>query len=331
MRQPPVLPLPTIPSTWQARHASGETDEFLKPVGVLADGGLADGDVFLCFNFRSDRVRAESHRRDSTRRDMYRASASFNHLSSTWQAREMFEAVSTTPPFETAVKRTPAMCVQFTRYNSAFTSPIVFPPQQLVNGLSEWVSKQGLSQYHVAETEKYAHVTFFFNGGREEAFDGEERKMVDSPKVATYDLKPEMSATGVADELCAQIALKKHAFFVCNFAPPDMVGHTGVLEKAVIAAAVTDAEIGKIAAACKENGTALFITSDHGNCETMLTPEGNPMTAHSMTGVPFVAMLPPESKAAFNRKEGGVSDVAPTVLSYMGLPIPAEMTGKSFF
>lgn len=243
----------------------------------------------------------------------------------------MFEAVSTTPPFETAVKRTPAMCVQFTRYNSAFTSPIVFPPQQLVNGLSEWVSKKGLSQYHVAETEKYAHVTFFFNGGREEPFDGEERKMVDSPKVATYDLQPEMSAAGVADALCEQIALKKHAFLVCNFAPPDMVGHTGVLEKAVIAAATTDAEIGKIAAACKENGTALFITSDHGNCETMLTPEGNPMTAHSTTGVPFVAVLPPESKATFNRKEGGVSDIAPTMLSYMGLPIPAEMTGKSFF
>ena len=140
-----------------------------------------------------------------------------------------------------------------------------------------------------------------------------------------------MSAAGVADALCEQIALKKHAFLVCNFAPPDMVGHTGVLEKAVIAAAITDAEIGKIAAACKEHGAALFVTSDHGNCETMLTPEGNPMTSHSKTKVPFVAMLPADSKLAFNRREGGVSDVAPTVLAYMGLSIPAEMTGKSFF
>merc|ERR1740117_41166 len=255
-----------------AKHEAGETDEFIKPVGVLADGGIKDNDVFMCFNFRSDR------------------------------AREMFEAISVAPPWEHApeTRRTPVACYQFTKYNSAFSSPIVFAPQTLANGLSEWISKQGLTQYHVAETEKYAHVTFFFNGGREEPFEGEEREMVPSPKVATYDLQPEMNAAGVAD----------------------------AMEKAIISAAVTDREIGKIAAACKKHDVGLFITSDHGNCDTMLTADNKPVTSHSTTPVPFAAMAQGPS---FARKTGGVADVAPTILAYMGLPIPPEMTGKSFY
>ncbi|KAL1530816.1 hypothetical protein AB1Y20_001712 [Prymnesium parvum] len=280
-------------------YEKGETDEFVKPVGVLADGGLADGETFLCFNFRSDR------------------------------AREMFEAMCQEPPFETDVKRKPGLCVQFTRYNSSFDTPIVFPPQKLKNGLSEWISAQGLTQFHCAETEKYAHVTFFFNGGREEAFEGEERCMVDSPKVATYDLQPEMSAVGVADAMVAAVKDGKHPFMVCNFAPPDMVGHTGVYEKAVIAAAHTDEQIGKIAAACQEHDVGLFITSDHGNCETMITEDGKPITSHSTTPVPFIGLLPKGDTSRFKTLTGGVADVAPTVLAYMGLPIPSEMTGKS--
>jgi 2,3-bisphosphoglycerate-independent phosphoglycerate mutase len=294
-----TVPKGTLGEYVEAKHAAGETDEFVKPCGVLADGGIGDSDVFLCFNFRSDR------------------------------AREMFEAISVEPPFETAVRRTPALCVSFTAYNAAFKSPIVFPPQKLANGLSEWISKKRLTQYHVAETEKYAHITFFFNGGREEPFEGEERGMVPSPKCATYDLEPEMNAVGVADAMVEQVASGKHTFLMCNFAPPDMVGHTGKLDKAIIAAAHTDEQIGKIAAACQEHGVALFVTSDHGNCETMLTAEGNPMTSHSTTQVPFVALLPKGDAAKFTRVSGGVADVAPTMLKYMGISIPEEMTGSS--
>ena len=168
--------------------------------------------------------------------------------------------------------------------------------------------------------------------------------MVPSPKVATYDLQPEMNAVGVGDAMVAQIKAGTHPFMVCNFAPPDMVGHTGVMEKAIIAAAATDVEIGKIAEACKVTpltphpsplsphppqaaGVGLFITSDHGNCETMLTEDDKPITSHSCTPVPFVGLLPGGAK--FAKLEGGVADVAPTMLAFMGLPIPPEMTGKS--
>ena len=287
----------------KARHDEGKTDEFVEPVGVLADGGITDDEVMICFNFRSDR------------------------------AREMFEALSTEPPFETDVRRKP-QCFQFTQYSSAFTSPIVFPPQKLSNGLAEWVCKQKLTQYHCAETEKYAHVTFFFNGGREEPFEGEERFVAESPKVATYDLQPEMNAKGVGDAMVEQI-LKTgdgaHPLLICNFAPPHMVGHTGFIDKAVIAVEATDVQVGRIAEACEQMGVGLFITSDHGNCEAMLTPEGKPITSHTTAPVPFIGAFPKGgSTYKFTRATGGVADIAPTILEYMGLPIPSEMTGKSF-
>ena len=278
----------------------GNKDEFVKPVGVLADGGIHDGDVFICFNFRADR------------------------------AREMFEAISVAPPFETEVKRTPAVCVQFARYNSAFESPIVFPPQKLANGLSEVVAGLGLKQFHVAETEKYAHVTFFFNGGKEEPFPNEVREMKESPKVATYDLQPEMAAAEVADAMVREIAAGEHTLMICNFAPPDMVGHTGFMDKAMIATAHTDAQVGKIADACKKHDVGLFIVADHGNAETMLTDDNKPITSHSTSAVPFVGVLPSGDAKAFTRKDGGVADVAPTMLKYMEIEIPKEMTGKSF-
>ena len=221
------------------------------------------------------------------------------------------------------------MCVQMTQYSSAFSSPIVFPAQQLTNGLCETVSKLGLTQFHVAETEKYAHVTFFFNGGREEPFEGEIRELKDSPKVATYDLAPKMAAEPVADAMVREIEAGTHALMICNLAPPDMVGHTGFMDKAMEAASHTDMCVGKIRDACKKAGVGLFILADHGNCETMLTPEGAPITSHSTTPVPFIAALP-EGSAAFTRKDGGVADVAPTILAFMGITQPAEMTGKSF-
>jgi len=284
----------------EAKYAADMKDEFFEPTGLVADGGVADGDVFVCFNFRSDR------------------------------AREMFECVSVKPLFETEKLRTPAMCVQMARYNSAFTSPIVFPPAQLSNGLSETVSKLGLTQFHVAETEKYAHVTFFFNGGREEPFEGEVRELKDSPKVATYDLEPKMAAEPVADAMVREIEAGKHALLVCNLAPPDMVGHTGMIDKTIEAVGHTDMCVGKIRDACAKHGVGLFILADHGNAETMLTAEGKVVTSHSTTDVPFVGMMPPDCGFKFSRKEGGVADVAPTMLTFMGIELPKEMTGKSF-
>jgi len=284
----------------EARYEAKENDEFILPTGVLADGGIADGDVFICFNFRADR------------------------------AREMFECISINPKFETAVKRSPAMCLQLTRYNSAFELPIVFPPQQLTNGLCETISKLNLTQFHVAETEKYAHVTFFFNGGREEPFEGQINEMKESPKVATYDLEPKMAAEPVADAMVREIEAGNHTLLICNLAPPDMVGHTGFFDKAMEAAAHTDYCIGKIREACVKAKVGLFILADHGNCETMLTPDGKPITSHSTSAVPFVGMVPDDCMT-FNRTEGAVADVAPTMLTYMGIDVPKEMTGKSFF
>lgn len=282
-------------------QAEPEKDEFILPTGLVADGGIADGDVFFCFNFRADR------------------------------AREMFECMSVAPKFETAVARKPAVCLQMTQYSSAFSSPIVFPAQQLSNGLCETVAKLGLSQFHAAETEKFAHVTFFFNGGKEDPFEGEERELSESPKVATYDLAPKMAAEPVADNMVREIEAGKHTLLICNLAPPDMVGHTGMFDKAMEAASHTDMCVGKIRDACVKAGVALFILADHGNCETMLTPDGKPITSHSTTPVPFIGMVPSDCSLKFDRKTGGVADVAPTMLKYMGIEVPKEMTGKSFF
>jgi len=279
-----------------------EQDEFVLPTGVLADGGIADGDVFMCFNFRADR------------------------------AREMFECIAVEPKWaDPAIHRKPAMCVQMTRYNSAFTNPIVFAPCTMSNGLGETVSKLGLTQFRVAETEKYAHVTFFFNGGREEPFEGEVREMKESPKVATYDLEPKMAAEPVADAMVREIEAGTHCLLICNLAPPDMVGHTGMMDKCETAVAHTDMCIGKIRDACIKAGVGLFILADHGNAETMLTDDDKPITSHSTAPVPFVGMVPTDCKLEFARKDGGVADVAPTMLEYMGIDIPKEMTGKSFF
>jgi len=217
------------------------------------------------------------------------------------------------------------------RYNAEFPFPVAFPPQAMTNVLAEWLSKQGVSQAHIAETEKYAHVTFFFNGGLEKQFPAEERHMIASPKVATYDKQPGMSAQGVADKVAEVVKSKKHEFVMCNFAPPDMVGHTGVYEAAVEAITATDKAVGTVYDACVEAGYVLLITADHGNAEQMINLEtGAPHTAHTTNQVPFIMTaqgLEFSSDEEAEGEEGGaLADVAPTILAIMGLTQPEGKT-----
>ena len=214
------------------------------------------------------------------------------------------------------------------RYNAEFPFAVAFPPQAMTNVLAEWLSKQGVSQAHIAETEKYAHVTFFFNGGVEKQFPAEERHMIPSPKVATYDKQPEMSAQGVADKVAEVVKSKKHEFVMCNFAPPDMVGHTGVYEAAVEAITATDKAVGTVYDACVEAGYVLLVTADHGNAEQMINLEtGAPHTAHTTNQVPFIMTaqgleFATDEEESEGEEGGALADVAPTVLAIMGLPQP---------
>jgi len=215
-----------------------------------------------------------------------------------------------------------------TRYKTDYPFPIAFEPQVMDNVLAEWLGKQKVKQCHVAETEKYAHVTFFFNGGVENQFEGEEREMIPSPKVATYDKQPKMSAMAVAEKLCERIGTGDFEFLMNNFAPPDMVGHTGVYDAAIEAVSETDKAIGLVYEKCKEAGYVLFVTSDHGNAEEMLNEEGKPKTSHTTNHVPFVMANAPEGWS-LKKQSGVLGDVAPTLLEVMGLGQPKEMTGTS--
>lgn len=220
-----------------------------------------------------------------------------------------------------------------TRYKTDFPFAVAFKPQHMGNVLAEWLGKQGVEQVHVAETEKYAHVTFFFNGGVEKVFPLETRDqdqdLVPSNKsVPTYDKAPEMSAAGVGDQVIKRLGEGRFAFVMNNFAPPDMVGHTGVYEAAIKGCEATDKAIGKIAEACKKENYILFITSDHGNAEEMKFPNGSPKTSHTTNKVPFIMTNAPEGWS-LKKQDGVLGDVAPTVLAAMGLPQPEEMTGKS--
>lgn len=199
----------------------------------------------------------------------------------------------------------------------------------MTNVLAEWLSKQDLSQAHIAETEKYAHVTFFFNGGVEKQFPLEERHLIASPKVATYDLQPQMSTQEVANKVAEVVLSRKHEFVMCNFAPPDMVGHTGVYEAAVKAITATDKAVGTIYNACEKAGYVLLITADHGNAEQMVNPEtGAPHTAHTTNKVPFIMagkdleFVQDKEDATSPEEAGALADVAPTVLAVLGLPQP---------
>jgi 2,3-bisphosphoglycerate-independent phosphoglycerate mutase len=204
---------------------------------------------------------------------------------------------------------------------------VMFPPQALVNTLGAWVAGRGIAQFRIAETEKYPHVTFFLNGGEEEPMTGEDRYMAPSPKVRTYDMQPEMSAPEVAGHLAAAIRSGRYGLVVANFANPDMVGHTGVLAAAIRACEAVDACLGAAVAAVEETGGAMIVTADHGNAETMVDPEtGGPHTAHTLNPVPVVLVGGP---AGARLRDGRLADLAPTLLALMGLPAPAEMTGRS--
>ncbi|KAF9978234.1 hypothetical protein BGZ73_003238 [Actinomortierella ambigua] len=274
------------------------TDEFLKPIIVNKDGLIGDNDTVFCFNYRSDRM------------------------------REISSVLGISPaPMEVKLPKN-LHITTMTQYKGDFPFPVAFPAQSMTNVLAEWLAKKEVPQCHVAETEKYAHVTFFFNGGSEAQFAGEHRDLIPSPKVATYDLKPEMSAAAVGEKVAEEIATGKFPFVMCNFAPPDMVGHTGVYDAAVKGVAATDAAIGTIYEACKKHNYILFITADHGNAEKMLSDDfSSPHTAHTCARVPFV-MTSTEHKFKPDA-HGALCDVAPTILRVMGLDVPAEMTGQS--
>ena len=286
-----------------AAYERGETDEFVAPTKLDAFHSIADGDGVLWFNFRADR------------------------------ARQMCHAL-VHPGFKGfAPKRRPAVkLVTFTAYDielDPFVS-VAYPPQSLDHILGELISEQGWKQFRTAETEKYAHVTYFFNGGREAPFEGEERRLVPSPKVATYDLQPEMSLADVSQGLEAAIRSGQYRFLVCNLANPDMIGHTGDLKAAVTACEAVDAAVGRIADATLEAGGALFITADHGNCECMRDEGGNPHTSHTLNPVP--AVLVAEGFEARQLRAGGaLSDVAPTLLKLFDLVQPSAMDGISLF
>lgn len=233
----------------QKRYTEGENDEFLKPIIINPEGAIKDNDTLVFFNYRSDR------------------------------ARQISETFGVKKNFETDKDVKGLNIFTMTQYKADFPFKNLYPPVVPKMVLAEALSSAGLTQFHCAETEKYAHVTFFFNGGQEAQFKGEERKLVPSPKVPTYDHKPEMSVSEVAQEMCTAVESGKYPFVMCNFAPPDMVGHTGKYEPAVKAVTATDKAIGMVKAACDKTGTVLLVTADHGNAEQMIDPKtkGKPM------------------------------------------------------
>ncbi|KAM0798673.1 2,3-bisphosphoglycerate-independent phosphoglycerate mutase [Usnea florida] len=246
------------------KYTKGENDEFLKPIVVGGkEARVQDNDTLFFFNYRSDRVR---------------------------EITQLLGDVDRSPKPDFPYPKNISITTM-TQYKTDYPFPIAFRPQHMGNVLAEYLAAQSIKQCHVAETEKYAHVTFFFNGGVEKQFPGEDRDMVPSPKVATYDQDPKMSAAGVADQLCARIREGTYEFLMNNFAPPDMVGHTGVYEAAIRGVEATDEAIGRVYECCREEGYVLFVTADHGNAEEMKTEEGKPKTSHTTNKVPFMMAI----------------------------------------
>ncbi|KII93114.1 hypothetical protein PLICRDRAFT_35293 [Plicaturopsis crispa FD-325 SS-3] len=294
-----------VPATIEEFYKKDKTDEFLEPIIVNGDAGrIKDDDTLFFFNYRSDRMR---------------------------EIATVFGLPD--KPMEVDIPKNLHITTMST-YNAEFPFPVAFPPQKMTDVLAEWLAKKGIKQAHIAETEKYAHVTFFFNGGVEKQFADEERHMIPSPKVATYDLQPRMSVQSVADKVAEVVKKGDHEFVMCNFAPPDMVGHTGVFDAAVEAISRTDDAVQTVYEACQEAGYILLVTADHGNAEQMLNPDtGAPHTAHTTNPVPFIMTGDPKKyKFTVDKEgedEGALADVAPTVLALLGLEQPEDMTGRS--
>ena len=279
----------------QAYDAMVVTDEFVEPVVCDSEGMISDNDSIIFFNFRPDRAR------EITRAFVDPDFDGFQ--------REFF----------------PLTYVCTTEYDASMPNVrVAFPRNLVANGLGEYLSKMGMTQLRIAETEKYAHVTFFFNGGSEAVFPGEDRVLVPSPKVATYDLQPEMSAVEVTDKCVERINSGEYDVIILNFANCDMVGHTGVYEAAVKAVETVDACVGRVVEATRAMGGIAMVTADHGNAEEMRKPDGSPMTAHTTNLVPFILV-----GADAKLRPGRLADIAPTILDIMGLACPPEMDGKS--
>jgi len=282
----------------ERQYSLGKTDEFMPPL-IFSDADeqrVRDGDSVFFFNFRADRARQLSQA------FLFKDFDSFD--------REVWPKVH---------------FVSLTQYDVRFPSPFVFPQQELRKILAEVVSAAGKSQLRIAETEKYAHVTYFFNGGIEKPFPGEDRKLIPSPKVATYDLKPEMSAFEVTDEVLARMA--NYDLIILNFANPDMVGHTGVVEAGIKAVETVEECTARIISKLLELGGKALVTADHGNCEQMRNSDGSPNTAHTSNLVHFIYVA--RDAAKFRCEDGILADVAPTLLFLLGLPQPKEMTGHN--
>jgi 2,3-bisphosphoglycerate-independent phosphoglycerate mutase len=283
----------------QRSYDEGVTDEFIKPiVNSSVNGKIEEGDVVIFINFRNDR------------------------------AKELTQVLTQQDMPEEGMKTIPNLqyyCM--TPYDANFKGVnILFPKENVTNTLGEFLSSKGLKQLHTAETEKYAHVTFFFNGGREAPYEKEERILVASPKVATYDLKPEMSAYEVKDKLVAAIRENKYDFIVVNFANGDMVGHTGVYNAIAKAVVAVDNCVKEVIETAKTIGYEAIIIADHGNADNAINPDGTPNTAHSLNPVPCIYVTDNNSAKV---KNGRLADVAPTILHIMGLEQPKEMTGEN--
>jgi 2,3-bisphosphoglycerate-independent phosphoglycerate mutase len=289
-------------------YVAGVNDEFIKPVNIISHGRppgrIESGDTVIFFNFRADR------------------------------ARQLCRALTEGEAFDAACFRRGAApkvkVVTMTRYQTGLDAAVAYPQDRPKNTLGEYLSALGVKQFRCAETEKYAHVTYFFSGGVEQPFPGEERSLVPSPKVATYDLQPEMSLPEVSDRVAAALRSKQYGFVLTNFANGDMVGHTGVFEAAVAAVRAIDTALEKVVRTAREAGYSVLITADHGNCDEMQDTAGNLLTNHSYAPVPLVLLAGPGATGVKKLRDGGaLRDVAPTLLALAGLPIPAEMDGTS--
>jgi 2,3-bisphosphoglycerate-independent phosphoglycerate mutase len=286
-------------------YAEDKTDEFITPTRI-APGAIESGDGVIFFNFRPDR------------------------------ARQLASAL-VEPTFTGFIRSqiTPLTFATFTQYDSTLPVLVAFEPQQLQNLLGEVISERGLQQFRVAETEKYAHVTYFFNGGREEPLPGEDRELIPSPQVSTYDRAPSMSADTVTNTVLAAIAKQIYTLIVVNYANPDMVGHTGKMSPTITAIETVDACLGKLLEGVGKVGGTTIITADHGNAEYMCDEEGNPWTAHTTSQVPLILVegerrqLPGHGNDVTLRSDGKLADLAPTILEILQIPQPVEMTGKS--